>query len=69
MEKLRGLARLSRRVREMHELSMTLERVDLLQRGVTEALVSNRNPKGRKILEKFESTACMRCCLESVERF
>ena len=53
----------------MHEVSMTLYRVELLQRGVIEALVSNRNPKGRKILEKFDSTACVRCCLESLEKF
>jgi hypothetical protein len=43
----------------MHEVSMTLYSVELLQRGVTEAVVSNRKPKGRKILEKFESTACV----------
>ena len=46
VEKLGGLARLQRRVREMHELSMTLERVEPLQRGVAEDPVPNRRPKG-----------------------
>ena len=37
---------MQRRVREMHELSMTLERVEPLQRGVAEDPVPNRRPKG-----------------------
>jgi hypothetical protein len=46
----------------MHELSMTLERVELLQMGVAEASVPNRRPKGRNFLEKFENTQKVRCC-------
>jgi hypothetical protein len=38
----------------MHELSMTLERVEPLQMGVAEATVPNRRPKGRHFLEKFD---------------
>ena len=46
----------------MHELSMTLERVELLQMGVAEAPAPNRRPKGRNFLEKFEYTQKVRCC-------
>ena len=53
---------MQRRVREMHELSMALERVEPLQRGVAEAPVPNRRPKGRNFLEKFENTQKVRCC-------
>jgi hypothetical protein len=53
---------LARRVREMHELIMTLGRVELLPRGVAEAPVPNRRPKGRNFLEKFENTQKARCC-------
>jgi hypothetical protein len=50
---------LQRRVREMHELSMTLERVEPLQRGAAEAPVPNCRPTG---LEKFDNTQKVRCC-------
>jgi hypothetical protein len=40
----------------MHELSMTLKRVEPLQRGVAEAPTPNRRPKGLNFLEKFENT-------------
>jgi hypothetical protein len=53
---------LQSRVREMHALSMALERVEPLQRGVAEAPVPNRRPKGRNFLEKFENTQKARCC-------
>ena len=60
---------MQRRVREMHELSMTLERVEPLQRGVAEAPVPNRRPKGRNFLEKLENTQKVRCCFESLEGY
>jgi hypothetical protein len=53
---------LQRRVREMHEVNMTLDRVEPLQREVAEAPVPNRKPKGRNFLEKFENTQKVRCC-------
>ena len=46
----------------MHELSMTLWRIKLLEMGVAEAPVPNRRPKGRNFLEKFENTQKVRCC-------
>ena len=49
----------------MHELSMNLWRVELLQRTVAEAPVPNRKPKGRNVLEKFDNslnTQKVRCC-------
>jgi hypothetical protein len=51
----------------MHELSMTLERVELLQMGIAEAPAPNCRPKGRSFVEKFDNTQKARCGLESLE--
>ena len=40
----------------MHQLGMTLERVEPLLMGVVESPALNRRPKGLKFLEKFENT-------------
>jgi hypothetical protein len=53
----------------MHELTMTLWRLEPLQRGVAEAPFPNCRPKGLNFLEKFETTQKVTCCFESLEGF